>query len=95
MKIENDRLKTTLMILTQKLKLKEDEKDFATEVRVEAVIKRYSNFVQFPIELNEKQVNTVGALWTKNKSEITDEEYQAAFKSHSLGDLMNASREGS
>ena len=27
--------------------------------------------------------------------EITDEEYQAAFKSHSLGDLMNASREGS
>lgn len=62
------------------LKLKEDEKDFATEHRVESVIKRYSNFVQFPIELNDKQVNTVGALWTKNKSEITDEEYKEFYQ---------------
>jgi hypothetical protein len=27
LQIENDRLKTTVMILTQKLKLKEDDKD--------------------------------------------------------------------
>ena len=62
------------------LHLKEDEKDFATKVRVEAVIKRYSNFVQFPIQLDEEQVNTVGALWTKNKSEITEEEYKEFYQ---------------
>ena len=62
------------------LHLKEDEKEFATKVRVESVIKRYSNFVQFPIQLDDEQVNTVGALWTKNKSEITDEEYKEFYQ---------------
>lgn len=62
------------------LHLKEDAKDFATEVRVESVIKRYSNFVQFPIELNEKQVNTVQALWTRNKKEITEDEYKEFYQ---------------
>jgi TNF receptor-associated protein 1 len=62
------------------LHLKDDAEDFAKEVRVESVIKRYSNFVQFPIELNEKQVNTVQALWTRNKSEITEEEYKEFYQ---------------
>ncbi len=43
------------------LHLKEEE--FAKEYRIESIIKRYSNFVQFPIELNGKAVNTAaGAL---------------------------------
>ena len=45
-----------------------------------AIIKHYSNFVPFPIELNGNAVNTVQALWTKNKSEITDEEYKEFYK---------------
>jgi TNF receptor-associated protein 1 len=62
------------------LHLKEDAKEFAKEHRIETVIKRYSNFVQFPIRLNDKQVNTVQALWTRNKSEITDEEYKEFYQ---------------
>jgi TNF receptor-associated protein 1 len=62
------------------LHLKEDAKEFAKEHRVETVIKRYSNFVQFPIQLNEKQVNTVQALWTRNKNEITDDEYKEFYQ---------------
>ena len=62
------------------LHLKDEAEDFAKEHRVESVIKRYSNFVQFPIQLNDKQVNTVQALWTKNKSEITEEEYKEFYQ---------------
>ena len=62
------------------LHLKEDAKEFAKEHRAETVIKRYSNFVQFPIELNDKQVNTVQALWTRNKNEITEEEYKEFYQ---------------
>jgi len=62
------------------LHLKEDAKEFAKDVRVETVIKNYSNFVQFPIEVNEKQVNTVQAIWMRNKSEITDEEYKEFYQ---------------
>ncbi len=60
--------------------LNEAEADYAKEIRVESVIKRYSNFVGFPIELNGKAVNTVNALWTKNKSDIADTEYEEFYK---------------
>jgi TNF receptor-associated protein 1 len=56
------------------------DSEFAEAWRIEQVIKRYSNFVQFPIELNGNVVNTVQALWTKNRSEITDAEYEEFYK---------------
>ncbi|MEO7933815.1 MAG: molecular chaperone HtpG [Chthoniobacterales bacterium] len=59
--------------------LKEDEKQFATKYTIESVIKRYSNFVSAPIELNGDKVNTVKAIWSRSKSEITDEEYKEFF----------------
>src|SRR5829696_2898919 len=63
------------------LQLKETE--FARSSRIEQIIKHYSNFVQFPIELNGNAVNTVQALWTKNKSEISDTEYEEFY--HYIG----------
>ncbi|HEV7868531.1 MAG TPA: molecular chaperone HtpG, partial [Chthoniobacteraceae bacterium] len=54
--------------------------EFAQATRVEHVIRHYSSFVPFPIELNGKTVNTVQALWTKSKSEITDTEYEEFYK---------------
>lgn len=54
--------------------------DFAQEWRVESIIKRYSNFVPVPIELNGKEINTVQALWTRNKSEVKSEEYDEFYK---------------
>src|SRR3954469_19256301 len=60
------------------LHLKEEE--FAKQYRVESIIKRYSNFVQFPIELNGTAVNTQQALWTKNKNELTDADYEGFYK---------------
>ncbi len=54
--------------------------EFASASRIEQVIKHYSNFVQFPIELNGTAVNTVQALWTKNKSSVTDSEYEEFYK---------------
>ena len=60
--------------------LKEDSKEFATEERIKHIIKQYSNFVQFPININGERVNTVEAIWLRNKSEITDEEYTEFYK---------------
>ena len=62
------------------LNLKEDDREFARSHRVEAIIKRYSNFVGFPIELNGNAVNTVQAIWTRSKSEITATEYEEFYK---------------
>lgn len=62
------------------INLKKDDEEFSTEYRVESIIKRYSNFVGFPIELNGKSVNTISAIWTRSKSELTDADYDEFYK---------------
>jgi TNF receptor-associated protein 1 len=62
------------------LDLKEEAKEFAEAATVERIIKRYSNFVQFPIALNDKTLNTVGAIWARNKSDIKEEEYDEFYR---------------
>ncbi|HAV62550.1 MAG TPA: molecular chaperone HtpG, partial [Verrucomicrobiales bacterium] len=62
------------------VKLKDEEKEFATKFRVEQVIKRYSNFIDFPIELDGTRLNTVQAIWARNKSDIKPEEYDEFYK---------------
>ena len=56
------------------LELKDDAKDFSKEYSVERIIERYSSFVPFPIELNGRRLNTVQAIWARNKNEIKEEE---------------------
>ena len=70
--------------------LKEDEKRYAEKHTVESVIKRYSNFVSAPIELNGEKINTVQAIWGRSKNEITDEEYKEFFHfiSHESSDPL-------
>jgi len=63
-----------------KIVLQLTDTEFARGSRIEQIIKHYSNFVQFPIELNGNAVNTVQALWTKNRNEITDTEYEDFYK---------------
>jgi molecular chaperone HtpG len=60
------------------LHLKEEE--FAKADRIREIIKRYSNFVPFEISLNGETVNTVQAIWTRNKSEIKEEEYTEFYE---------------
>lgn len=60
--------------------LKENCKDYANAKKIESIIQRYSNFVSFPIEINNEPVNTVQALWTKNENEIKDKEYTEFYK---------------
>ena len=61
------------------LELKDDAKDFSKESTVEHIIQRYSSFVPFPIELNSKRLNTVQAIWARNKNEIKEEEYNEFY----------------
>ena len=60
--------------------LKEDCEDYAKKWKIEAIIKQYSAFVQFPIKIDGETVNTVQALWTRNRSEIEDQEYTEFYK---------------
>jgi len=61
------------------LELKDEAKEFAQQDTIERIIHRYSSFVPFPIELNSKRLNTVQAIWARQKSEIKEEEYNEFY----------------
>eukprot|EP00457_Paulinella_chromatophora_P002188 gb/GEZN01002192.1/.p1 GENE.gb/GEZN01002192.1/~~gb/GEZN01002192.1/.p1 ORF type:complete len:830 (-),score=183.12 gb/GEZN01002192.1/:71-2560(-) len=60
--------------------LKDSAKSYASPHTVEAIVKKYSNFVGFPIYLNDNQINTIGAIWTWDKDAITDEQHKEFYQ---------------
>lgn len=60
--------------------LKEDAKEFSEKYKLESTIKSHSNFISFPIYLENEKVNTITALWREPKSKITKEEYTEFYK---------------
>lgn len=62
------------------IKLKDNNKEFSKKDTVKRVLERYSNFIQFPLNLNGERVNQFDALWLRNKNNITEEEYKDFYK---------------
>ena len=60
--------------------LKEDSVEYADKFRLENIIKTHSNFVSFPIILENEKINTVPALWKEPKSSIKHEDYVQFYK---------------
>ncbi|KAF9348274.1 TNF receptor-associated protein 1, mitochondrial [Mortierella sp. AD094] len=55
--------------------LRDDCKEYAKEGTIDKIIKKYSNFVDYPVLLNNKKINAVQPLWTKDKNEITEQDH--------------------
>lgn len=60
--------------------LKDSCKEYADPQRIKSIIKHYSAFVSFPISVNEDAVNTVQALWSRDKKEVTDGQYKDFYQ---------------
>ena len=87
------------------LHLKEDMLEYLDEWRIRSIVKKYSDYVQYPIVMDisreetpkgidgkeiegagtiektsEETLNSMKAIWTRPKSEVTDEEYEEFYK---------------
>ena len=62
------------------LHLKPEMKEYTDKYTIESIIKKYSNFVGFPIHLNGEKVNTVGAIWSLPPSSITEQQHTDFYK---------------
>ena len=67
-----------------KLYLKEDAKDYTDTIYLRHIIRTYSDHISYPIVLDlgkagEETVNTGSALWTKNKADISEEQYNEFY----------------
>ena len=66
----------------------EDQDAFLDASRLRSVVHRYSDHISFPVkmlkqgedETGEETVNTATAIWTRNKAQISDEEYSEFYK---------------
>ncbi|MGY0162921.1 molecular chaperone HtpG [Edwardsiella tarda] len=82
------------------LHLREGEEDFLDDWRLRNIIGKYSDHIALPVEIlssegeeGEKKwekINKAQALWTRNKADISDEEYQEFYKhiAHDFSDPL-------
>jgi len=61
-------------------RFKDEHKEFAGPERIKQLIRKYSNFVDYTIEVNGEEVNSRGAVWHKNKNEVSEEERNEFYK---------------
>jgi molecular chaperone HtpG len=62
------------------LHLRDSEDEFLGEFRLRGIIEKYSDHVSLPVFLGSKQVNQASALWSRPKSEVTDEQHAEFYK---------------
>lgn len=60
--------------------LRQDCKSFAQTDEVQRVLLKYSNFINFPVHLNGARINTIDAIWTKDKASISEEDHVKFFQ---------------
>lgn len=77
------------------LHLKEAESEFAEPLRLETLIRKYSDHIGFPVELQKlgeeaSTVNSATALWTRSRTDIDADEYKEFYKhlSHDFADPL-------
>src|SRR5260370_4768122 len=64
--------------------LRDEDKEFLDPSRLRALVRKYSDHLSFPIVLKTgdtaETINQAKAFWTRAKSELKDEDYQAFYK---------------
>ncbi|MBM4053501.1 MAG: molecular chaperone HtpG [Planctomycetes bacterium] len=60
--------------------LKEEEKEYTDKTRISSIIKKYSNFVSFPILVSGEKANQITAIWKEPKKNVTAEQYEEFYK---------------
>ena len=90
--------------------LKDDEQEFANNWRLRSIIKKYSDHIAIPVQMEKIQppaeegeepkadqapeweaINDAKALWTKSRSEVTDDEYNEFYRhiSHDFAEPLS------
>ncbi|MBF9252931.1 molecular chaperone HtpG [Pontibacter sp. 172403-2] len=62
------------------LNVTEDSEEFLEPARIRAILDKYCKFLPVPVEFEGEVINNPNPIWTKQPSELTDEDYKAFYK---------------
>lgn len=67
------------------MKIKEDSEnenysEFLDAFRLRSLIKKYSDFIRYPIKLDGETVNSMVPIWQRTRSELTDEDLNRFYR---------------
>jgi molecular chaperone HtpG len=88
---------TSVTLHLKKIEEDESSEDFTKPYVIESIVKKYSDFVTYPIRTKEKDgkesekpINSMKPIWTRPRSEVKDEEYNEFYKhiSHDWNEPM-------
>ncbi len=101
---EKEKVGTEIILTIKENTEEEDYGQFLEEYRLKEIIKKYSDFIRYPIRMDvtesklkegstdeyeqvieEKVINSMVPIWKKNKSELTDEDYQQFYHEKHYG----------
>ena len=74
--------------ITLHLRESSDEEDmdrYLKDYEIRSLIKKYSDFIRYPIRMGEDTINSMVPLWRKNKSELTREDYDNFYEENHFG----------
>ena len=101
---EKESVGTTIILKIKENSEEENYDEFLDEYRLQAIIKKYSDFIRYPIKMDvsksrlkegsdneyeeyqeEQRINSMIPIWRKNKSELTDEDYENFYREKHFG----------
>ena len=62
------------------IKLKPEAREFSQESDIEKIVAKFSQFITYPIRLNGQQLNSLQAIWYREKRDVTDDEYERFYE---------------
>lgn len=62
------------------LHVSEDSEEFLDAWRLRGIVTKYFNFIPTTIEVDGEKVNTGDAIWSKQPTELTDEDYKNFYR---------------
>lgn len=66
--------------------------DYTDDKVIAAIVKRYSDFVAYPIRIGAEPINSMKAIWDRSKTEVSDDDYKQFYRhiSHDWNDPLRS-----
>ncbi len=77
---EKESVGTDILIYLKEDSDEEMYSEFLQEFMIKFIVKKYSDYIRWPIMLGDKTLNSRVPIWERSKSEVSDEECAAFYK---------------